>query len=167
MIEPGSTCTIINHLTYLALVNLGQNFYLQNTNCDSKTYTCSSIRILVYATIQSSFETDVKLKVSNKVFVTKEQRKNIIGIDFCQLFLKAVHFDIPAVELKTERNLICYGSLNNEEAYPYITTMTALNIVQMIFLQQKSTQLHKQKHPNQALFTPETYFMPHINVAKN
>ena len=44
--------------------------------------------------------------------------------------------------------------------------MTALNIAQPIFLQQKSTQLYKQKHPNQALFPPGTYFMPHINVAK-
>ena len=44
--------------------------------------------------------------------------------------------------------------------------MTALNIAQPIFLQQKSTQLYKQKHPSQALFSPGTYFMPHINVAK-
>ena len=44
--------------------------------------------------------------------------------------------------------------------------MTALNTAQPIFLQQKSTQLHKQKHPSQALFPPGTYFMPHINVAK-
>ena len=82
------------------------------------------------------------------------------------MFLKALHFDIPAVELKTERNLICYGSLNNEKDYPYITKMTALNIAQPTFLQQKSTQLHKQKHPSQALFPPGTYSMPHINVAK-
>ena len=161
MIDPGSTCNIINHPTYLALVNLGQNLHLQNTNCDSKTYTGSSIRMLGYTTIQSSFETDGKYTVPHKVFVTKEQRQNIIGIDFCHLFLKALHFDIPAVELKTERNLICYGSLNNEKDYPYITEMTALNIAQPIFLQQKSTQLHKQKHPSQALFPPGTYFIFH------
>ena len=44
--------------------------------------------------------------------------------------------------------------------------MTALNIAQPIFLQQKSTQLHKQTHPIQALFPPGTHFMPQINVAK-
>ena len=44
--------------------------------------------------------------------------------------------------------------------------MTALNIAQPFFLQQKTTQLHKQKHPSQALFPPRTYFMPHTNVAK-
>ena len=103
-------------------------------------------------------------QLSNLVF--KEQRQKIIRIDFCHLFLKALHFDIPALELKTERNLICYGSLNNEKDYPYVTKMTALNIAQPIFLQQKSTQLHKQEHPSQSLFPPGTYFMPHINVAK-
>ena len=44
--------------------------------------------------------------------------------------------------------------------------MTALNIAQPIFLQQKSTQLHKQKNLSQALFPSGTYFMPNINVAK-
>ena len=166
MIDPGSTCTIINHPTYLALVNLGQNLHLQNTKCDSKTYTGSSIRMLGYTPIQSSFETDGKNTFHHKVFVTKEQRQNIIGINFCHLFLKALHFDIRAVELKIERNLICYGSLNNEKDYPYITKMTALNIAQPIFLQQKSTHLYKQKHPSQASFLPGTYFMPHINVVK-
>ena len=91
--------------------------------------------MLGYTTIQSSFETDGKYTVPHKVFVTKEQRQNMIGVDFCHLFLKALHFDIPAVELKTEKNLICYGSLNNEKDYPYITKMTALNIAQPIFLQ--------------------------------
>ena len=134
VIDPGSTCSIINHPTYLALVNLGQNLHLQSTNCDSKTYTGSSIRMLGYTTIQSSFETEGKYTVPRNVFVTKEQRQNIICIDFCHLFLKAFHFDIPAVELKTERNLICYGSLNNEKDHPYITKMTALNIAQPIFL---------------------------------
>ena len=166
MIDPGSTCAMINHPTYHALVNLGQKLRLQSRNCDSKTYTGSSIRMLGYTTIQSSFETDGKYTVHHKVSVTKEQRQNIIGIDFCHLILKALQFDIPAVKVKTERNLICYGSLNNEKDYPYITKMTALNIAQPIFLKQKSTHLHKQKHPSQALFPTETYFMPHINVAK-
>ena len=106
-IEPGSTCTIINYPTYPALLNLGQNLHIQNTNCDSKTYTGSSTKMLGYTTIQSSIETDGKYTVPHKVFVTKDQRQNIIGIDFCHLFLKALHFDIPAVELKTERNLMC------------------------------------------------------------
>ena len=73
MIDPGSTCTIINHPTYLALVNLGQNLHLQNTNCDSKTYTGSSIRMLGYTTIQSSFETDGKYTVSIKYSLLKNR----------------------------------------------------------------------------------------------
>ena len=105
MIEPGSTCNIINHPTYLAPENLGQNLHLQSTNCDSKTYTGSSIRMLGYTTIQSSFETGGKYTVPHKVFVTKKQRQNITGINFCHLFLKALQFDIPAVELKTEKKL--------------------------------------------------------------
>ena len=122
--------------------------------------------MLGYTTIQSSVETDGKYTLLHKVFVTKEQRQNIIGIDFCHLFLKALYFDNLAVELKTERNLICYGSLNNEKDYPYITKETALYPAQPILLQQKSTQLHNQKQPSQALFPPGTYFMHHINVAK-
>ena len=97
--------------------------------------------MLGYTTIQSSFETDDKYTVPH-TFATKKQRQNIIGIDFCHLFLKALHSTIPAVELKTEGNLICYASLNNEKDYPNITKMTVLNIVQPIFLQKKRAQLH-------------------------
>ena len=55
MMDPGSTCTIINHHSYLDLVNLGQYLHLQSTNCDSKTYAGSSIRMPGYTTIQFSF----------------------------------------------------------------------------------------------------------------
>ena len=44
--------------------------------------------------------------------------------------------------------------------------MTALNIFRPIFLQQKSTQLHKEKKLVQTLFPPGTYFKPRFNVAK-
>ena len=46
VIDPGSICTIIIQPTYLALVNLGQNLHLKNTNCVSKTNTGPSIRML-------------------------------------------------------------------------------------------------------------------------
>ena len=75
MIDPRSTCTIINHPKNLTLVNPGQILHLQNANCYSKTYTGSSIRMLVYTTIQS----DNEYTVPHKVFV---QRHNIIGFDF-------------------------------------------------------------------------------------
>ena len=71
--------------------------------------------MLGYTTIQSSFETDGKYTVPHRVFVTKEQRQIIIVNNFCHLFLTALQFDIPAVELKTDRNPICYGLLNNEK----------------------------------------------------
>ena len=55
--------------------------------------------MLGYTTIPSSFEADGKNTVPHKVFITKKQRQIIISTDFCHLFLKALHFDIPAVEL--------------------------------------------------------------------
>ena len=91
MIDTGSTCTIINRTIinplYFALGNLRENMYLQNTSCDSKTYIGSSIRMLDYTTIQSSFEGDGKQTVPHKIFVAKEKRQNILGFDFCHLFL--------------------------------------------------------------------------------
>ena len=123
--------------------------------------------MLRYTTIQSSFETDGKHTVPHKVFVTKNQRQNIIDIGFCHLFLKAHPFNIFAVELTIEQKLIFYGSLSNEKDYLYVTKITALNIVRPIFQQQKSKQLYKQRHPVNALFLTGTSLMPHINVAKN
>ena len=36
-------------------------------------------------------------------------------MDTDYLFLKAFQFNIPAVELKTEKSYCCCGSLNNEK----------------------------------------------------
>ena len=158
MIDPGSTCTIFNHPTYLALVNLRQNLHLQYKNFDSKTYTGSSIRMFGYTILNLVLKPTLNTQSLIMCLLLKK-RQIIIGNDFCLLILKALHFDIPAVELKTERNLICCGSLNNEKDFPYITKMTALNLFQPIFLQQEIA--HKQKHPDQTIFPSGTCFMPH------
>ena len=67
--------------------------------------------------IQSCFDNDGKCPSNHKVWVTEEKTANLLGVDFCHLFFKALFFDISAVELKSKEIVVSYGLINNNEEY--------------------------------------------------
>ena len=87
----------------------------------TKSYNGSQIRMLGHTTVTSYFDTDGKYETNYKVWVTQEGTSNLIGVDFCHIFFKALYFDIPAVELKEHTGVISYGTLNNEKQYPQVS----------------------------------------------
>ena len=115
MIDPGSTCSIINYPTYQELEKLGQKMTIYRSKIKAKTYNGSDIRMFGHTSIQSCFDTDGKYPSNHKVWITEETTANLLGVDFCHLFLKALYFDIPAVELKSKEGVISYGLMNNDK----------------------------------------------------
>ena len=62
-----------------------------------------------YTILTSYFDTDGKYKANHRVWVT-EKTSNLLGVDFCHTILKALNFDIPAVELNTsDKGALSYG----------------------------------------------------------
>ena len=114
MIDPGSTCSIINYPTYQELEKLGQKMTIYRSKIKAKTYNGSDIRMCGHTSIQSCFDTDGKYPSNHKVWIAEEKTANLLGVDFCHLFLKALYFDIPAVELKSKEGVISYGLMNND-----------------------------------------------------
>ena len=116
MIDPGSTCTIKNYPAFIELNQFGQQINIQSSG--NKTGTCngSEIRMRGYTILTSYLDTDGKYKANHRAWVTEEKTSNLLGVDFCHTFLKALYFDVLSVELKTSDNgVISYGSLNNEK----------------------------------------------------
>ena len=144
MIDPGSTCTIINYPTYIELNQLGQQINIQTSGNKTRTYNGSEIRMIGYTILTSYFDTDEKYKADHRVWITEEKTSNLLGVDFCHTFLKALYFDIPAVELKTsDKGVLSYGSLNNEKAYPQVSKLNAVIIHQPLYIPPKSTFFYK------------------------
>ena len=167
MIDPGSTCTIINYPTFLELNQLGQQINIQTSGNKTRTYNGSEIRMIGYTILTSYFDTDGKYKANHRVWVTEEKTSNLLGVDFCHTFLKALYFDIPAVELKTsDKGVLSYGSLNNEKEYPQVSKLNAVIIHQPLYIPPKSTFLYKHKCSEQDIFPKGTSFVPNRTTVK-
>ena len=93
MIDPGSTCTIINYPTFIELNQLGQQINIQTSGKKTRTYNGSEIRMIGYTILTSYFDTDGKYKANHRVWVTEVKTSNLLGVDFCHTFLKALYFD--------------------------------------------------------------------------
>ena len=165
LIDPGSTCTIINYPTFLEMQKLNPSMRIFSAINITKSYNGSQIRMLDHTTLTSYFDTDGKYEANYKVWVTQEATSNLIGVDFCHIFFKALYFDIPAVELKEHTGVISYGTLNNEKQYPQVSEIEAIVLSQPLYIQARSTYLYK--HQNTDLCYPKgTSFLPHKNTVK-
>ena len=56
--------------------------------------------MLGHKSIQFCFDTDGKYPFNHKMGITEKKTANLLAVDFCHLFLKALYFEIPADELK-------------------------------------------------------------------
>ena len=101
----------------------------------AKTYNGSNIRMFGHTSIQSCFDTDGKYPSYHKVWITEEKTAN--------LFLKALYFDIPAVELKSKEGVISYGLMNNDKEYPNVSKIVSINLKEPWFSPARSTYLYK------------------------
>ena len=109
----------------------------------AKTYYGSGIRMFGHTCIQSCFDTDGKYPSNHKVWITEEKTANLLGVDFCHLFLKAHYFDIPAVELKSKEGVISYGLMNKDKEYPNVSNFVSNNLKEPLFNPARSTYLYK------------------------
>ena len=166
MIDPGSTCSIINYPTYQELEKLGQKMTIYRSKIKAKTYNGSDIRMFGHTSIQSCFDTDGKYPSNHKVWITEEKTANLLGVDFCHLFLKALYFDIPAVELKSKEGVISYGLMNNDKEYPNVSKIVSINLKEPLFIPARSTYLYKHLAEPNSYFEKGTKFLPHKNTTK-
>ena len=167
MIDAGSTCTIINYPTFFELNQLGQQIDIQTSGNKTRTYSGSEIRMIGYSIQTSYFDIEGKYIANHRVWVTEEKTSNLLGVDFCNAFLKALYFDIPAVELKTsDKGVLSYGSLNNEKEYPQVSKLNAVIIYQPLNIPSMSTFLYKHKCSEQDIFPKGTSFVPNRTTVK-
>ena len=82
MVDPGSTCSIINYPTFRELEKLGQKMTIYRFKIKAKTYNGSDIRMFGHTSIQSPFDTDGKYPSYHKVWINEEKTANLLGVDF-------------------------------------------------------------------------------------
>ena len=129
----------------------------------AKTYNGSDLRMFGHTTIQYNFDTDGKYPFKLKVWINEENTANLLGVDFCHLFLKAVNFDIPAVELKSKEDVISYGLMNNDKEYPNVSKIVSINLKEPFFI---PAYLYKHLAEQNSYFKKGTIFLLHKKTSK-
>ena len=105
----------------------------------AKTYNGSDLRMFGHKSFQSCFDTDGKYPSNHKVWITEEKTANVLGVDFCHLFSKALHFDIPAVDLQSKEGVNSYGLMKNDQEYPNVSKIVSINLKEPLFIPARST----------------------------
>ena len=167
MIDTGATCSIINHPTFIAIANLGHKLIVTRTNTKIRTYTGSLIRMLGYVVLTSSYDLDNKHIFQHKVWITEEDKSNLLGIDFCNEHCKGLNFDIPALELKDLPGKMCHGTSFNEKAYPNVSQIEKIITPHSLTIDAKTSRLDKHQHMDPNKFFPiGTTFVSHRDLVK-
>ena len=165
VINPGSKCTTINYPIFLEKRKLNTSMRFFPAINITKSYNGSQIRMLGHTTVTSYFDTDGKYEANSYLWVTQEGMSNLIVIDFCHFFFKALYFDIPALEVKEHTVLFSYGTLDNEKQYSQVSEIKAIALSQLLCIQARSTYLYK--HQNTDLCYPKcTSFLAQKTVKR-
>ena len=119
-----------------------------------------------HTSIQCRFDLDGKYPSNYKVGITEEVTANLLGVDFCHLFLKALYFDILAVELKSKEGVISYGLMNNDKENPNVSKNVSVKSKEPLFILAPSSYLYKHLAEPDSYFQGVTTFLPHKNIIK-
>ena len=140
---------------------------IQTSGDKTRTYNGSEICMIGYTILTSNFDTDGKYKANHRVWVTEEKTSNLLVVDFCHTFFKALYFDIPAVVLNSSgKGVLKYVSLNNEKEYPQVCSLNAVIIHQPLYILPRSTFLYKHKCNEQDIFPIGTSSVPNRTTVK-
>ena len=69
-----------------------------------------------FATLTFSYDLDGQFSFPLTVSITEMKTQNLLGMEFCQKQVSAIHFDLPGIELKEPPNTVCYGSFHQNKS---------------------------------------------------
>ena len=114
-----------------------------------------------FATLTFNYNPDGQFSFPLTVWITEMKTQNLLGMDFCQKQVSGIHFDLPGTELKEPPNTVCYGSLNQNKRYPFISQILTLRTPHAMLIEAKSARCWKfSPEDPHAHFPPGSTFHP-------
>ena len=114
-----------------------------------------------YITLKLYYDSDGQHNFPLTVWITEMKTQNLLGMNFCQEQVNKIHFDLPGIELKRLINTFCYGNLQLNKCYPYISQILSVRIPHSMYIEPKTTRCYKfaPKNTNNS-FPPGSTFLP-------
>ena len=117
------------------------------------------------ATLTFSYDPDGQFTFPLTVWITEMKTQNILGMDFCQKQVSGILFQLPGIELKEPPNTVCYGSLHQNNSYPFISRILTIRTPHAMHIESKSARCweYSPEDPH-AHFPPGSTFQPNRNA---
>ena len=87
--------------------------------------------------------------------------QNLFGIEFCENQASGIHFALPGIELRQTPKSFCYGSLDQNKTFPYVSRILTIRLPYTRHVEAKSARLWKYSPGSpKSLFPPGSTFQP-------
>ena len=73
------------------------------------------------------------------LWITEMATQNLLGMNFCKEQISRIHFDLPGIELKNPPNTFCYGSLQLNKLFPFVSQILTIRIPYSMYIDPKTT----------------------------
>ena len=114
-----------------------------------------------FITLNLWFDSDGEHNFPLTLWITEMKTQNLLGMNFCKEQINRIHFDLPGIELKKPSNTFCYGSLQLNKLFPFVSQILTIRIPYSMYIDPKTTRCFKYapQDPNKS-FPPGSTFLP-------
>ena len=166
MLNAGA-CSFINHRTFLEIAQFRQPITVVKSKQKTKSYTGDFVPVIGDTSLSFSFDSDGEHQFELRICITNTQTSKLFGIEFYRQYVSKLHFETPAIELKTTANAICYGIKWSAKPYPFVSKTHTIRAPHQIHIDAKTCRVwifsSKDKSKN---FPLRTTFVPHQHSFK-
>ena len=165
MLDTGASSSIINYWTFWEICQTQHPITVRRSTTQTRTYSGQVVPMIGFATLTFSYEPDGPFSFPLTIWITEMKTQNFIGKGFVQKQVSGIHFDLPGVALKEPAKTVCYGSLHQNESYPFIWQILTIRTLHAMHIEAKSTRCWTFSHEDpHAHFPPGSTFHPNRNA---
>ena len=160
-LDTEASCSIINYRTFWETSQFHHAIRVHRSNKLTKTYSGQVVPMIVYATIEFSYDPKGEYSFPLTVWITEMRTQNLLGMDFCQNQASGIHFDLTGIELRQTPKTFCYGSLQQITTFPYVFRISTVRLSYTMHVDAKNARCWKYSPGDpKSLFLPGSTFQP-------
>ena len=161
MLDTRPFCSIIIYRTFWEISQLHHPVMVHRSNKITETYSGQVVPIIGYATIEFSYDPNGENSFPLTVWITEMRTQNLLGMDFCQNQGSGIHFDLTGIELRQPPKTFCYGSLQQNKTFPYVSRILTVQSPYSMHIDAKSARCWRYSPGDpKSLFLPRSTFQP-------
>ena len=141
MLDTGVSSSIINYRTFWEICQTQHPITVKRSTTQTRTYSGQVVPMIGFATKTFSYNPDGQISFFSTVWITAMKTQNLLGMDFCQKQVSGIHFGLRGIELEKPPNTVCYGSLHQNKAYPFISQMLTIRTPHAMYVEAKMLEV--------------------------